>query len=490
MDVQTGLIGLYTLKKRLVSQTLLESELSLPEGRDASETLLCTAQAAVTEAQATEGRVRVAGRVELRLVCRASSGDTYAFQAASSFTHTVEESAAAEGMAVEARAQVLECAAKPDGLRLRLSAIIELIAIVTAPVTTPLITDVTGPGLEIRRANVSARRHALLGETTVRVRDELPAENIARILLDAGAAEVTALRYAGPSTCEVEGTLHIPALAEDEAGAFTALSFSMPFTCALDAPYSATVWAVAEVEALSLRAADLSFGVADADASLRVRLYGVEESEYAVVLDAYDESNSFRCERVRIDRLVCNGAARERFEFSESLLLPKHLPDAAEAVYAACMPVVTGLFEKEGRLCADLMLLTAALYRAEDGTLQGFTEDIPVQACFDLPYAAGAEVSFRVLSCALSGSGRSLKAAYTLDGLAVLFSAEPGSFAAELVRGGEPCPYAGVLVYCADAGETLWDIGKRFSVPTGALAAWNAGLTEPLTEGQPILLVK
>ncbi len=490
MDVQTGLIGLYTLKKRLVSQTLIESELTLPDGRDASETLLCTAAAAVTEARAAEGRVVVSGRVELRLVCRSMGGDTYAFQAASAFTHTMECEAAEEGVSVEARAQVLECTARPDGLRLRLSAILELIAVVTAPVTTPLITDITGAQLEIRRAGVNARRHALLGETSLRVRDELPAENIARILLESGAAEIAALRYAGSSTCEVEGTLRLMALAEDESGVFTALNFSVPFTCALDAPYAGEAWAVAEVEQLTLRAADLSFGVADVDATLKVRVYGVEENEYAVVLDAYDEANSFSCERLRIDRLVCGGAAAQRFDYMESLLIPKHLPDAATAVFAACMPVVTGLFEKDGKLGADLMLLTGVLYRCAEGTLLGFTEDIPAQAVFDLPYTAGAEISMTVLCCGVSGSGRTLKVAYELCGMAVLFSAEPGVYAVELARGGEPCPYAGLIVYCADAGETLWDIGKRFSVPIAALGAWNADLSEPLSEGQPVVLMK
>lgn len=490
MDIQTGLLGLYTLKKRLVSQSLLESELPLPDGRDVTDTLLCTATVAVTETEAAGGRVRVAGRVELQLVCRAMSGDTYAFQAASSFTHTIECEAAEEGMAVEARAQVLECAAKPDGLRLRLSAILEIVAAVTAPVTTPFITDIAGSAIEIRRASVCAKRHTVCGETTVRVREELPAENIVRILLESGAAEVSAMRYAGSATCEVEGTLHLSALAEDEAGAFNALSFAVPFTSALDAPYAAQSWATVEVEQMALRAADLSFGVADIDATLRVRVFGVEEQEYDVVLDAYDAANSICCERTRVDRLICEGAARQVFAGQEKVLIPKDQPEAACAVYASCMPVVTGLCDHGGQLAADVMLLTSVLYRCEEGMLHGFTEDIPVQIVFDTPYVPGAEVSVCMLCCAISGSGRTLKLSYTLSGTAVLFSAEPAVFASEITGGGEPCPHAGVLVYLADAGETLWDIGKRFSVPVSTLSAWNAGLSEPLAEGQAIVLIK
>ncbi|MDO4572195.1 MAG: hypothetical protein Q4C13_02415, partial [Clostridia bacterium] len=318
----------------------------------------------------------------------------------------------------------------------------------------------------------------------------LAAENIARILLERAAAQTAPPRFAGSATCEVDGTLYIGALAEDEAGALTPLSFELPFTCAVDAAYAASAWAVAEVEQLSLRAADLSFGVADADATLRVRVYGLEESEYNVVLDAYDEANSFSCERLRVDRLVCGGAVQQSLRFQEKLLVPKHLPDAEKAVFAACMPVVTGLCEREGKLAADIMLLAAVLYRSEEGELQGFTEDIPVQALLDAPYAPGAELSARLLCCTAEGRGRTLELDLRLAVDAVIFSAEPGVFATELVRGGEPCPYEGLIVYCAGAGETLWDVGKRFSVPLSTLGAWNAGLAEPLAEGQAIVLIK
>ena len=41
-----------------------------------------------------------------------------------------------------------------------------------------------------------------------------------------------------------------------------------------------------------------------------------------------------------------------------------------------------------------------------------------------------------------------------------------------------------------DAGETLWDVGKRFHMPISALQTWNQPLSDPLPEGQPVVLMR
>ena len=41
---------------------------------------------------------------------------------------------------------------------------------------------------------------------------------------------------------------------------------------------------------------------------------------------------------------------------------------------------------------------------------------------------------------------------------------------------GTPRAPVGIVIYCAGAGETLWEVGKRFSVPLMRLREWNAAL--------------
>ena len=56
---------------------------------------------------------------------------------------------------------------------------------------------------------------------------------------------------------------------------------------------------------------------------------------------------------------------------------------------------------------------------------------------------------------------------------------------------GVPCETnCGMLVWFADANETLFSIGKRFRVPTARVRASNPALCEPIAEGTPVLLIR
>ena len=491
MDVQTGLLGLTSLVGGNVAQTLIASEIPLPAGRDAGEVLSASARAAVDGAECAEGAIRVSGRLTLLVVCASLSGEPFGFTAESAFTQTVAMDAAGPGMTAEVSAQVMECAVAPDALKLKLTAVLELSALVTAPVTTPFVTDITGgTGVEKRTALLSSRRRVLLGEASVRVREETEGKGVARVLLYHGTAEPLGVRYTGAGTLEAEGRLAVTVLVELETGELAARQVSLPFQCGFEAAFLSCVWAECTVEALSVSAADVSFGLLDTEAAVRLRLYGAEETECAPVTDAYDATGSFCCEKTQVDRLTCAGAEQQSFSIQENVLIPKHLPDALRPVYAAAMPAVTGIYEKNGLLSADVMLLTSVIYRCDEGKLHCFTEDLPAQLDFHAPFSPEARVRVNAASVVPGGGGRTLSLQFQLSALAVLYDTEPVELVSALVPGGSPCPYEGVLVYCADAGESLWDVGKRFLVPTAALQAWNTGLSEPLAEGQPVVLIK
>ena len=491
MDVQTSLLGLDTRLGNGVSQELIASEIPLPEGRDAASVLGVYARVSIEEAECLEGTVRVNGRLELSIVCQSMSGDVYGFTAHSSLVHAMSLPGAAPGMSAYVTAQVLECSAAPEALRLKMTAVLELSAFVSAPVTTPFITGISGSGsLEKRMASLDVKKRVRLAEATLRLREETDAANVRHVLLYHGAAQVTQLHYSGASTCEAEGRVLITTLVENASGENQTMLITLPFTCSFDAPYLPVTWASCAVESLSAVAADVSFGVIDAEAVLKLQLYGVETTECGVLLDAYDGQGSFSVKTQPVDRLCCSGAATQAFSIQENVLIPEHLPDAMRPVYATAMPAVTGIFEADGMLCADVMLLTCVIYRCDEGKLHSFCEDIPVQLRFDAPFSPDAQVSVRTLSALASGGGRTLSVSYTLEGGALLYSTEPVTLAAELVEEHAPCPYSGVLIYCADAGETLWDVGKRFHVPLSNLNVWNPDLEDALAEGQAVVLMR
>ena len=194
MDVQTSLLGLDTRLGSTVSQELIASEIPLPDGRDAASVLSAYARVAIEETECMTDSIRASGRLELICACQAMSGETYGFTAQSSFTHTLSLTGVRPGMRAHASAQVLECAATPDALRLKLTAVLELSAFVSAPVTTPFITGLGGAkGVEKRTASLDVRREVRLAEATLRLREEADANGVRHVLLYHGAAQVTHL---------------------------------------------------------------------------------------------------------------------------------------------------------------------------------------------------------------------------------------------------------------------------------------------------------
>ncbi len=491
MDVTTGLLGLSTCLDSVVSQEVIASEIPLPDGRDVSEVLNIYARVFVDSSVCVAGGVRVSGRLMLNCLCRSMIDEVYGFQAQSAFTETIAIEGAAEGQGAEVRAQIVECSATPDTLRLRMHVVLELAAYVTAPVTTPFVTDVSGiPGLEKRATTLDVRRNAQLADATLRLREEADANGVIRVLVYHGAAQVISTSFTGASNCEAAGKLIVSLLVETEDHEVRTQLITLPFTCSFDAPYQSGARADCAVESLSAVAADISFGVIDVEATLRIRLFGTETAQCDVLLDAYAPEAALGCRTAVLHPLYFGGCEQKTVTISESVRIPDGQPDAMRGVYAAVTPVVTGLFARDGALSADVMLLIGVVYRCDAGRLHTCKEEIPVTIAFDAPFTPDAQVYARTLSATVSGSGRMLELTAAMEGTALLYETQTVTLVTAMTEETAPCPYSGVLIYCASADETLWDVGKRFGVSLASLRQWNGELTEPLAEGQAVVLLK
>ena len=495
MDVQTSVIGIDTLVGTAVSQTLIDSEIPLPEGRVAASVLCAGTQVGACTAETLQDAVRVSGNLTLLLLCESPSGEAFGFSAASTFVHNVELAGAAEGMAASASAQVMECRCETEAGKLHLTAILELSAQVTAPVTEPFVTDVTGAaGLEARFETVCCRRVAPPVVHSIRIREEISAPTAAQVLLCHGAAQVRELVYNG-DTATVDGSLYVTVLTASEDGELAQQTQIIPFTDVFDAPYAPTAWAIASLEQLGAVAADMSFGVADVEAVVEIRIYALEQSESRVLCDAYDEGATFTCTQRRLEQLLCTGAEQKRFAFREGVQIPAHLPEAYRTVYVTATPAVTGTFEQDGRLGVDVMVFVTALYRCDGGQLHSFPYDLPLQLSMDAPYTPDARIEVQVLSAQLTGSGRTPELLLTLEARAILCTRQPLCLAAGVEPGGETAAPRGIVIYCTGAGETLWEVGKRFRVTLPRLREWNTAVPEgqapdtALEEGTRLVLL-
>lgn len=477
MDVQTSVMGIDTLVGAAVSQTLIDSDIPLPEGRVAARVLCAGTQLGACEAQAQQDAVRASGSLTLLLLCESPSGEAFGFSAATTYVHSVELPGAAEGMAASAQAQVLECTCTAEAGRLHLSAILELSAQACAPESEPFVTGVSGvDALEVRETPVSSARAVPLGAASVRVREEAAAPAAQRVLLCHGAAQVREVIVEG-GAATVEGSLYATLLTASEEGDLTQLIQIIPFTAVLDIPAGAAgAWAEAAVEQISAVAADMSFGVVDVEALVRVQVYDLARGEGRALLDAYDARGGIVCEQRTVEQLLCGGAEHKRFVFREGVQIPAELPEACRVIYAAATPAVTGMSAREGRLCVDAMVFVHALYQCDGGQLHAFPYDLPLQLELDAAYTPQARVTLQTLSAQLTGGGRTPELMLTLEARATLYERRPLTAAVRVEPAGTPRAPVGIVIYCAGAGETLWEVGKRFSVPLMRLREWNAAL--------------
>ncbi len=491
MDVQTCVPGLDAPLGRTVSQAAVHCEIPLPDGRDAGSVLSAAARVLQAEAVCSTDSVTITGRLEIHFLCRSQAGEAYGFSASSDFSHTL----GCEGASAEARAlvsgQVVDLSARPDAANMKLSAVLEFTLLVSAPVATPFLSDIRDcAGLQKRRGRILADKRALLGEANVSLAEEADASGVVRVLLCSGTAGIEALSYGGSSVCNAEGRLHVTVVAETETGECRPMALTFPFACSFDAPYLSQVWAEAEVLSLSATAADVSFGVLDVAAELKVRLYGTESTEYDVLLDAYDAGASFVCRREEVCFVQSVTHASRLTEMKETVAVPKQFPDPLCVVYTACMPIAVSVFEKNDRLHADAMLLTSVVCRADDGRLYGFQEDVPIQICFDAPYCPESLVSLVALDVSGTVSERGVEVSYRIEARALCCALSAMQLAVATEPVSEPCFHRGAILYYAEAGETVWDVCKRFHVPPASLGAWNAELKDPLAEGASIVLLK
>ena len=88
------------------------------------------------------------------------------------------------------------------------------------------------------------------------------------------------------------------------------------------------------------------------------------------------------------------------------------------------------------------------------------------------------------------GSGRALEVNYTLQIQAELSVQQTYTLVTGLTECDPPSMAQGIVVYFAGAGETLYDVAKRFAIPRSALRAALGDAKEQLEEGQRLVFLR
>ncbi len=492
MELQFSDLGATRLVLRATSQALVEGDLPLPEGRQSAEVLCADGGVTITGAAVNEGAATVEGRVRVELICR-DGDEVFAFASSAAFRHSLPAPGAKEGMEAEAYATLQTLSVEQAGT-LALSAVLDVECLVLREEPLRVLAGIKGAeDLECKQRSYETVRYDVLGQETVRIREDMSVPNIAGVLRASGACQIRDIRVGG-DTAVSEGTLTVTALAVGADGKLMQLVQHVPVTLETEADAAgrntASAIATAEVESLGLAPIGENSGLMSVEARIAVRVEAPRMETITLPQDAYAPSLPLSCVREEAQLLLRGETACFRFGASETLSIPDGMPECYRVAYCAARPVVTSASVEDGRLAVEGLLFTRVLYQTEGGMLYAFTEDIPFRSENS---GAGAfpeaRAQVRMVSATASGAGRSVEFSYTIQ-----ISAQPYAVVkTAAVTGMEECPQQacprGIVIYFAGEGETLFDVGRRFNLPRKRLLDTNPGLSEMLADGQKLVLL-
>lgn len=477
-------------------QATVEGALPLPGGRRLSETeLMCFEGAvSVTKVTASAGAVTVEGRVRVELVCRGSAGEAeggelFAFASGAAFRYSAAVPGAQEGMAAEARAKLVALEIR-QGVELNLEALLELecTAFEAKPMRT--LTGVKGCPVEFSHIPIQSVKEKALGAGVTTLREEAELKGACRVLSARGECAVREVSCGGDSA-SVEGQLFVTILYQGEQGPeSTQEQFPFQMEVALDDRPAGECFAEVAVEGIEARLLEGMEGLCGIQVRMGAVIRCYEACGTTAPKDAYLPGAAMGSVKGKA-AFLCRGKRRcFRHAVMETIPLTEGMPAAAGAVCCSVRPLVTGASAAEGTLMVEGVLFLRSVLRTAAGELLSFPAEIPF-AC-DTPCGGEFDRAFgeaRCLDACLSAEGDRV-----MLNCVLLVEATPYRLVeTELVTGMEEreCPprRRAMVLYYAARGETLFDVGKRFSLPRAAIAQCNPDAAEELKEGQPLLFL-
>ena len=487
MEIRKTILQTETLFGETTAQAQMESAIPLPQGRSAERVLSSEAVATVDEIACRDGAVVVTGTMTVKPVVEGTDRIPLAFEAAATFSHTIRMDGVTPDMSARVSAEIPACTLRREDGGLRMQATVQLRAAVFTPKEIPCITALEdGNGLEQQSDTLTLKRRMLLGAHSLHVNEALDAPRGCTVLKASATPLITAL-VKGTDGQLPQGEFKLSVLFAEPDGGIRNAQYTVPFSDVI--PCESGEEPYADVTLTRMSAVIEEEGTLSVDATLSIGVYGGKSETQRILLDAYDANGSFSCVRRTETTLRYEGARFETVQMNETIPVPGHMKDAYLPLYASLRTAITNVSIADGRGRMEGVLAVTVVYRDDDGAKQSFVHELPLS--FDTE-ARGTLLIPRVCAydAQLSGSGRTVALKLTMT-VAAEWYREIAICCVPELAAGVPCETdAGMLVWFADADETLFSIGKRFAVPTARVRACNPTLTEPIAEGTPVLLLR
>lgn len=483
------------------AQAVVTGEVTLPGSlREETRVLAATATAAVEQAEPSQERVNVRGRVVFRvLYARGDGAEPAAIEASADFMQPVNLPGAQPRATAQARAEVQRVEARAAGGRMNLRAEIGVSAQALAVQPVEVVTGVDGSdSVETRTGTARVCRRVAAGVADALLREELalPQELQIRQTLLATAYPVVEDVTGGAGRVGVSGHVLLEAVHASAAQGrpVVVTRHTIPFMQSveltggegesLDAAATVRDVAVAsqaDGEGMTLRAEVLLGLEAGMDA---VDSLSVLEDAYTTEGDAL---------RLTGEDVHCR-TGRIRISAAESGRVAVRLPEGAPPVRTMLGAFVRPLWnapEGQGVRTRVSGTLTGTLLYMTDGS------QIPVSMTFSEPFGAtfAAEIPPDALMTLTATEAEAVPVTSDRVEVRCILRLEALLDETETLRlltDGQiveaPPPTEDLVLCFVQPGEALWDIARRYRVPVAGIRAINPELKAEVAPGQGVLV--
>lgn len=505
LNIQRQPIAACELTLAATAEHPIECDVLLPDYcPDIVRVLNCQVTGAVTDASVQSGSLMVDGMATVTLCYLGEIGGVRRTEYRLPFSKTFDLPSHPGNPAhtVTAEQGYLNCRAVSKR-RLDIRGTLMISARVYDTSEQQAVSGADGCGVQLRTCSTEGAR---MGEQTLRqfsVREELspalgrqPAAELVRA--DCRPVVQECRVVAGRAVLKGELLIHLLYKTDLETGALETADYTLPLSQLLeldgvedDARCEAGL-TCASVECAVDEDGDAGEGRIRVEAQMVASLRFFHPVELTGAVDSFSTLyvTDAQARRLRIPKLL--SAVGER----ATVRAQAPLPDGTESiidVWATTAKAASGF--EAGRLSALCQVTFTALCQTADSGVECFTHTC--DAVVPLPVAGADEQSelnprFTVLSAsgAVGGGGAQLTCELLVTGMVLGF--ETRDIITELtVDEANPKatdPAVGLIIYYARAGESVWDIAKRYGALPAQIAGDNA-LTEETLTGDTALII-
>ncbi len=484
-------------------QALVEGEVALPGGiREEATVLSCEGRLVISSVEPQTDRLATDGTVVFQVLYRQGDDTVRVLEANCAFNHVTPMQGVATRMHPQVKGTVQSATAQPVSGRMRLRAVVDVMARVFSPEQRAVVSGVTGvEELQTLRQANTLTRHAATGHASALLREEfeLTAPPAITETLYAKATPHINGVSGGEGRAMVEGDVVLEVFhqgAEPNAP-LVVTQHIFPFEQAVDltGPAGDDLTARVQVQDVVASSVDVGDGVRvlRTETVLDLDVESFAEETVSSLRDAYTLSGDVL--NLDVQPISCFSGIN-RINGTESDKLVLSMPDGSAPVghvlATLVRPTMTGSEQMGGRTVVEGLLDTQVIYTPQSGgAAQAVRQETPFRVAFQGAIPTGASVSLTardVQADAIAPDRVELR--YKMEMDADQVQAEPVLLPMNVSTKPAPVEKSGLVMVWPQPGEGLWDIAKRQRVTTETIAKLNPGIDEAKPSKGVLILKK